>query len=292
MHKDTELIGGIQIQQFEGWTENSTYGRTRGQIDIKNYDHFLQLTHDFDSLFNTKTYIIHAPIFDVLTTLCKMDLPNDEIFPFNLSKKIDEHINTMFEDSKQFPIKKYIGNKKQFLIAYLNRIGVLISHIKQNIPLKYSMGVHHTINYTGIHPGGSRTIISGIYKKPVYFVVTDYTGRIRLDYKMFKFYDPHKMPFPVDNCSLHISKLWKNKNQPIIYEDIKKIKGMPIYEREMLKHHIYDGDVIYFKEVDESSFNYRSLNPSIQFMLKNEKFFINNECFLIKQKDGVWRINI
>ena len=71
------------------------------------------------------------------------------------------------------------------------------------------MSIHHTTNYTGVHPGAARAIISGIYKKPVYFIVTDYTGRIRQDYKMFKFYNPSETSFPVDNCFFHINKLWK-----------------------------------------------------------------------------------
>jgi hypothetical protein len=106
---------------------------------------------------------------------------------------------------------------------------------------------------------------------------------------MFKFYDPHKMPFQVDNCDFHINKLWKNKNQPIIYEDIK---GITIYERNIFNNFSSEEHVLYSKEVDESSFEYRSLNPSIQFMLKDGDFYVNNECFLIKQKDGRWRINI
>ena len=293
MHKDAELIGGKQIKSLNGWSEANCYGRSIGEIDIKNYDHFSELIRDFDLLFNTKTYIVHAPIHDILLNLranrFKEDPPTNEIFPKKWSEDVDFNLNRMFQNRKSFFIKDCLDTDKKYLIAYFNRIGVLVSNIKQNIPLKYSMGLHHTKNFTGIHPGGARTFITGIYKEPVYFLVTDYTGKIKQDFNMFKFYNISDRPFPIDNCKLRIGKLWKNKNQPIKFENIK---GLNIFEKNMLKNHLAEEDVLYYKEVDESSLEFKFLDPSIEFKLENKNFYVNNECILIKQKDDLWRINI
>ena len=63
------------------------------KIIIQDYDHFIRLAHEFDSLLSTKTYIIHAPIYDVLYAFNLIDRNNiglDERYSFQDSIVMDE----------------------------------------------------------------------------------------------------------------------------------------------------------------------------------------------------------
>ena len=43
--------------------------------------------------------------------------------------------------------------------------------------------MHHKNHKTILHPGGSRRKVLGIYKKPVYFVITDFKNELIVNYK-------------------------------------------------------------------------------------------------------------
>ncbi len=221
MHKDYKIIDNVQIQQFEGWNEYHSSGCTRGIVYLKNYDHFIKISNEFDAIFDTKTYILQASIYDVLHTICKMDLSKNNIFNKKMSLEIDECVNNLFENIEEFNIAQFGTDlKKSRYIAYLNRIGTLIKNIKENEDIKFPMCLHHTKTYTGVHPGGARTFMAGIYSKPVTFIVTDYTKSIAKKFKMFNFFDLSEKKINIDeNCYLLIGKLWKETNNVMKNKD-------------------------------------------------------------------------
>ena len=280
----------------------------KGNVLIQDYNHFLELVNEFDSLFNTKTYVIHASIIDVLTAfnLEVRGRSNNEIYSLNDSIAIDKDFEILFHDTNTISAKNYhetyldkventphfeldywltytkkrelkyerLMKKRRDIIQHYIRVSTLISHIKQNIPLKYSMGLHYMNDITILHPGGSRSKVSGIYKKPVYFVITDYTKKIFQDYPMFDFYKPEDVRFPVDNCFIRI-----------------------LHAKQSNSIDQKNKDVV-LKEVDEDSYDHKNLNDlsihykSYQFILEDDKFYYNNQCIFIKQDDHRWKINI
>ena len=249
------------------------------KIIIQDYDHFIRLAHEFDSLLSTKTYIIHAPIYDVLYAFNLIDrntIGLDERYSFQDSIVMDEDFKLLFKDSNKISWPRNFNKiswksqetTKQKLMQHYIRISVLVTDIKQNKPLHYSMGLHHMKHKTILHPGGSRRKVLGIYKKPVYFVITDFTKKICQDYPRFKFYNPEDVSFPVDNCYIRIRILSSDQVGEEKYRDI------------------------ILKEVDEDSYEFKNIKDPNEIMLKDDKFYYNNDCIFIKQKDNRWKINI
>ena len=71
-----------------------------------------------------------------------------------------------------------------------------------------------------------------------------------------------------------------------------KERALNKFEKHITSNLLKDDEVFYYKEFDETSYRYDKLNEKIQFKYKNNCFYINEECVMVRQNDGCWRISV
>tara|TARA_B100002019_G_C21246923_1_gene588885 strand:- start:767 stop:1603 length:837 start_codon:yes stop_codon:yes gene_type:complete len=275
----------IKILEHYNWLVNdSPPNRTVFNYKLKNYSHFVEIVKSFDSAFDTETYIIHDTISKVNDNITKIPfIPKDKrLFSDCYYCDIEKWIKYVFKNSN-FIITSDVKNSDR--LAKLNRLGVLLKDIKSNKLIKYPMGLHCIPNYNAIHPGLTRLLISGIYDKPIYFILTDYTKKAKQNYPMFDFYKPEEINnMNIETCELIFGNMWnRGVSNPLVFFNSN---NSSIIDNKKLQKQ-YPNFV--FKEVDEWSLN-DPTTTSKNFLLKDDKFYIDNECILLK-RSNVWEFN-
>ena len=178
------------------WTDQ-TYG-----IRIESWNHFAELTKKSDAELKVKTYVYKGPIDYVNQHL--LGYPDDGWRHYVLNKHVDECFKNSTvvytDDEDQTDEDAVLKINSFYYLLKENRIGEL--KIRDPLCLNwFDNDVGSTIGKPyhgkwGVHPGHTRLLLGGIYKKPVYSIIYDYSnGQLPKKYSNLNFYDPNSAIF-------------------------------------------------------------------------------------------------
>ncbi len=165
---------------------------------IESYQHFVDLSNQFDRYYKTKTYIS----FLTLTEINKIFLQ------INPHMYLSHLINELFKKNKiVYSNEPWLNDSH---IGKLNALSKIITDIRSGIGITspISMGWFNTAK-VAMHPGNTRLLLHELYHKQIPVVITDHNGNFLKKYsvKCFNLSEVETdtvigLDFSVDNTSL------------------------------------------------------------------------------------------
>lgn len=222
-------------------------------IELKDHQHFLSLTNEFDTKFNCTTslfqmtlkeinyYFLKRNIHDYLTALVSgIFLNSNHIYSNDAQLAVDD------------TIKMYTFYK-------------IVKDLQNNIGMLHPINLHYFgQNRVGVHPGNSRLNFLHQYFQPVDVVLTDYTNTYKNNHSS------NDIDFGNKNLSFMSSMLEDNRprsifnvsrNSNTVYKECKHIPTTNVW---------------------------RNVQENILYCLLDNKVYVNDTVVLYKKKNKWW----
>jgi hypothetical protein len=144
---------------------------------IKSYQHFLNLTKEFDDFYNTKTYASFLTLKEIDNLLVNVNAP----------AQLSKLINQLFVDNTiVFSNEKWLNDSH---IGKINALSKIIDDIRNGIGVTSPISVSWFTNYKlALHPGTTRLMLSEVYHDKVPVIITDFAGNFPATFSNVEFF--------------------------------------------------------------------------------------------------------
>jgi len=241
------------------------------ETKIRDYQHFIELSHDFDQRWNTTTRWCSITMNDINQKILKEDTWWDVDYNIRKWEKVFDIKSNFRHDDLDIP---------QGPLGKMNSIWLMLNDIKngQDFYSPICMSLFQNGNKP-IHPGGTRMILADVYTDPVHLCVTDYNNNLETEYPDITWYT-------VDDYYFDFSHLHE------LYEDTTTDGNCRTYTQEALGERIRIKQICTYMMPTTDTFNYhapRTAETPRYFKLENDIISIN-DMPLAKKTDGIWNI--
>lgn len=226
-------------------------------IAIENWDHFVNLTKDFNKKNKTATYLLFDTIDSINKKYQIIDVENLHFYYKSL-------IDNAFAKSDKFASSDISQNNSFY---FLNNIVTFKKSFQQfGYQILNPINIHYTEKKIFVHPGQFRiNLLAKHYSKKIPFIITDYTQTLpRLGLAKFNF-----------NPNFHryrlINNHWLDKfNQHKLYQEV------------------YSNDNNF---LDKSFGHLDKLNEHREFVKIKNNIYCNGELILFFD-NNIWQPNL
>jgi hypothetical protein len=230
---------------------------------VKDYQHFVELTNEFDNFHGTKTYISFLTLAEISKTF------TDDNSDMYLSRLI----NSLFADSNVVLSNEAWLNDSH--IGKLNALSKIIDDIKTGVGITspVSLSWFGKMNIA-IHPGGTRLMVAELYNKPVPVVITDFVGKF-------------KKKFPVECISPQDTEVAEVVGMNFAVDSTALSDSPGVYRRSAPAN-------TFFKELtDHCPFyaNPTKADPPVRYEITNDKLLIDGVCYACYNKEK-WKLTL
>jgi hypothetical protein len=217
--------------------------------EIKDYNHFVELTRQFDSTYGTKTYMIRMTLKEINDTFLHRD-----------HKTMKEQYTNQHHSTPNYKLYSFYK---------------MIQDLNNGEPIKHPVNLHYFgKDKVGIHPGNTRIMFDDYYDGIMDVIMTDYIGDL---YKVYpnKYIALEDAYFDTDELTMLFSRCEHDTPKSICPGSIRKMISRPTEIKQCVhlqsgvewanppKHNIVNtGDKVFlddylvmYKEHDEWHFN-------------------------------------
>jgi hypothetical protein len=220
-------------------------------LPIETYQQFVDLANQFDSFYQTKTYITYLTLKEI----------NDNFVNRNIYNYLKHLIDNLFFSSHVvYSSDPWLNDGH---IGKINAISKIIDDIRcgTGITTPMSMSWFGKGRY-GVHPGTTRILLADVYKEKIPLVITDHTNKFKQKHKWLDLVEPNQifeksvigMKFAIDNTKL--------SDSPRVYRDVAKNTV--------------------FKELNDHNDFYAKptlANPPREYKLEDNKLYVDSICY-------------
>lgn len=225
-------------------------------VHIKNQEHFIVLSLDFDKKYNTRTMLTHMTIKEIAE---------------NYSHWNTNTINAEWERNVAAAFGKnnirYSNEMDISEFTHFNNIVTFRNSFKQfGLRVLNPIHIHYSANYSAAHPGNKRIrLLYDVYKEKIPVIITDYSKtHPKLGFDKFNF-----------------------SGQKLYYNFSKNHFLKNKFNCEMIKEVLPTDN-----EFEDNSFSKANRLKTVRtFEYKNNKVYCDNYCILSKE-NGLWKTNL